>query len=298
MKISDILQARQTRKPHQPIFSFEFFPPKTPKGEEALYRTVDELRDLHPDFVSVTYGAGGSTRAKTAEWVERIKREHGVETMAHLTCVGASRAELSATITDLSNRGIENILALRGDPPKGADHFEAPPDGLSHGNELVSFIRAHHSDLSVGVAGYPEKHPEAPDPITDLANLRRKVNAGADFVITQLFFENERYFDFVAKLHDDPLWTTPVIPGIMPITSKDQIDKFILMCGASIPGHLRESVVSASSDEEVIEIGVAFAIRQATELLDRGAPGIHFYTLNKSPSTRKILAALRARTSG
>lgn len=283
MKISGILKNKT------PVFSFEFFPPKTTKGEEALYRAIDELRELAPDFVSVTYGAGGSTRSKTLEWVTTIKREHGVEAMAHLTCVGASRDEIGQVLGELVDRGIENVLALRGDPPKGAVHFETPPDGFSHANELVEYIRKNRLDLSVGVAGYPEKHPECVDKETDLVNLRRKIAAGADFVITQLFFDTSCYFDLVQRLGVD----VAVIPGIMPITSNDQIDKFILMCGASIPPPLKAAVLAAGSDEEVTDIGIAFAIEQVKALLAGGAPGIHFYTLNKSSATKRILTAIR-----
>lgn len=293
MKISDILAAKRAHTPRDPIFSFEFFPPKTPKGEEALFRTVDELKSLRPDFISVTYGAGGSTRSKTLEWVERIKREQGIETMAHLTCVGASKYEIAGVLDELVESGIENVLALRGDPPKGSTGFVRPADGFGHAGELVAFIRHRRDPVSVGVAGYPEKHPEAPDLATDVARLREKAAAGADFVITQVFFENASYFAFVRSLALDKAWRCDVIPGIMPITSKEQIDKFILMCGAKIPADLKRAVESAATDDDVVEIGVAYAIRQTRELLASGAPGIHFYTLNKSNATRRILESLR-----
>ncbi|MEK8024203.1 MAG: methylenetetrahydrofolate reductase [NAD(P)H] [Candidatus Hydrogenedentota bacterium] len=289
MKISAILAAKRAKNPREPIFSFEFFPPKTPKGEESLFQTVKDLRSLHPDFISVTYGAGGSTRSKTLEWVETIKRDHGIETMAHLTCVGASRYEIAGVLDELVETGIENVLALRGDPPRGSTSFVKPADGFGHAGELVEFIRRRQDPVSIGVAGYPEKHPEAPDLETDMARLREKAEKGADFVITQLFFENASYFDFVRRLKAHPDWNCDVIPGIMPITSKEQIGKFILMCGAKIPDALRTAVETASSDEEVVEIGIAWAIRQVKELLVGGAPGIHFYTLNKSPATRRIL---------
>jgi methylenetetrahydrofolate reductase (NADPH) len=239
----------------------------------------------------VTYGAGGSTREKTVEWVARIKAEHGVESMAHLTCVGASRAEIASVVDQIIERGVENVLALRGDPPRGDSTFVPAPDGFAHADELVAGIRARNgSRLSIGVAGYPEKHPEAVDYETDLGHLRSKVKAGADFVVTQLFFDNEAYFRYVGKL--DGIGA-PIIPGIMPITSREQIDKFILMCGATIPPDLRSAVEAAPSDEAVVEIGVAYAIRQCRDLLKRGAPGIHFYTLNKSSATRRILSAIR-----
>lgn len=292
MKISKILaQKRAPDGSRAPVFSFEFFPPKTSKGEEALYRAIDELKSLGPDYVSVTYGAGGSTREKTVEWVDRIRREHGVESMAHLTCVGASRAEIASVIDTLLERGVENILALRGDPPRGDAAFIPAPDGYAHANELVAAIRDRHGrQISIGVAGYPEKHPEAVDRETDLSHLRAKVAAGADFVVTQLFFDNTAYFRYLEKLNG---LGVPVIPGIMPITSRDQIDKFILMCGATIPSGLRAAVEAAPSDDAVVEIGIEYAIGQCRELLARGAPGIHFYTLNKSSATRRILSAVR-----
>jgi methylenetetrahydrofolate reductase (NADPH) len=292
MKIAEILaRKRAPGKTPEPVFSFEFFPPKTPKGEDALYRAIDDLKSLAPDFVSVTYGAGGSTREKTVDWVAHIKADHGVESMAHLTCVGASRAEIASVVEQILGRGVENVLALRGDPPRGDANFVPAPDGYAHASELVAGIRGlHGARLSIGVAGYPEKHPEAPDFESDLGHLQSKVAAGADFVITQLFFDNEAYFRYAGRL---AAIGVPIIPGIMPITSREQIDKFILMCGASIPPSLRSSVVGASSDEEVVEIGVEYAIRQCRDLLKRGAPGIHFYTLNKSTATRRILSAIR-----
>lgn len=296
MKISEIIARR--RAAGVPVFSFEFFPPKTPKGEEALYRAIDELRPLDPDFVSVTYGAGGSTREKTAEWTSRIRSEHGVEAMAHLTCVGATKDELAAVVDDLAGRGVENILALRGDPPKGEGTFRPVAGGFAHADEMVSFIRSSWpGKFSIGVAGYPEKHPEAPDLENDVRRLAWKVAAGGDFVVTQLFFDNEAYFSFVDRLRrsaDERVRSVPVAAGIMPITSKEQVGKFIAMCGASIPAGLARDIAGASDDAAAAEIGIAYAIRQVRELIDRGAEAIHFYTLNKSAATRRILASLRS----
>ncbi len=296
-RIAEKLKLRRGQALSRPVYSFEFFPPKTPKGEEALYRTVDDLKRLEPDFVSVTYGAGGSTREKTVEWVDRIQNEHGVTAMAHLTCVGASRAEVGRVLDDLAARGIHNVLALRGDPPRGEEKFVPPADGFAHAHELVKWLRsrAGGSAFSVGVAGYPEKHPEAPDLGTDLQRLADKIDAGADFVVTQLFFDNDSYFSFVDRLRalraNKP--ECLVIPGIMPITAREQLDRFVAMCGAGIPDRLRAEVLSAPDEAAVIEVGVRYAIEQCRDLLARGAPGIHFYTLNKSSATRRILEALR-----
>lgn len=295
MTIREMIARKSVGASSSPIFSFEFFPPKTAKGEESLYRTVDELKALKPDFVSVTYGAGGATRVKTVEWVDKIQNEHGVTAMAHLTCVGASRDELARVLDDLAARGISNVLALRGDPPKGQDRFQPAADGFAFANELVEFVRGRHPEFSIGVAGYPEKHPEAADLETDLARLAAKVEAGGDFVVTQLFFDNDRYFNFVdgfrRLLADRPACF--VIPGVMPITSRDQLDRFVAMCGTFIPPLLREEILSAPDDETVVEIGVRYAIAQCRDLLARGAPGVHFYTLNKSLATRRIMEALR-----
>lgn len=286
MKISDLLAVPQ------PSFSFEFFPPRTDQGTEALFEVVKELRPLEPAFVSITYGAGGSTRSRTLELVRRIKHELSVETMAHLTCVGASRDELARVLDSLVEGGIKNVLCLRGDPPKGQESFEPPADGFAYANELTAFVKKRWP-LCIGTAGYPEGHQEAPDRYTDLLNLKRKVDAGSCFVVTQLFFENDTYFDFVAQARRMGI-TVPIIPGIMPITSAEQIERITELSGASIPERLRKELILRRNDPEAaLQLGVAFATLQCADLLRRGAPGIHFYTLNKSPATRAILAALR-----
>lgn len=291
MKISEILARKAATG--APLFSFEFFPPKTPKGEESLYQVIDELRDLKPGYVSVTYGAGGSTRDKTIDWVTKIKHEHGVEAMAHLTCVGASRAELGRVVDELTGRGIENILALRGDPPRGDTSFKPAADGFAHASELVSFIRSRGAAVAIGVAGYPDKHIDAPDLESDIRRLKEKVAAGADFIVTQLFFINENYFSWADRLRSPEIGIRiPVIPGIMPITARSQVDKFISMCGAALPESLRRAIEGAKDDDEVTEIGIAHAAGQCRELLASGAPGIHFYTLNKSPATRRVLTSI------
>jgi methylenetetrahydrofolate reductase (NADPH) len=278
-----------------PAFSFEFFPPKTEQGVTNLFETVSALRDLEPAFVSVTYGAGGSTRELTLELVARIRREAGIEAMAHLTCVGATREELSETLDRLSEAGIENVLALRGDPPRGETEFTPTPGGLSFGSDLADLAR-ERGTFCVGGACYPEGHVEAADLVSDLAHLRRKVDAGAEFLITQLFFSNDAYFSFVARARAAGI-DVPIVPGIMPITNLEQIERFTAMCGACIPDRLRrELTVRADQPDAVADYGVAYATLQCADLLAHGAPGIHFYTLNRSPATRAILSALRALT--
>jgi methylenetetrahydrofolate reductase (NADPH) len=276
-----------------PTFSFEFLPPKTDDGVAALYETVHELATLEPDFVSVTYGAGGSTRERTIELVTQIKQRTGVEAMAHLTCVGHGRAEIGDILSRYAAAGLENILALRGDPPRGDTAFRPAPDGFRYAAELLAFIRERHP-LTIGAACYPEGHPECPSREDDLANLGAKVRAGADFLITQLFFDNAFYFDFVHRARAAGI-TVPIVPGIMPITSFESIERMTRMCGATIPMRLRLQLEKSQHDPEaILQLGVAHATVQCVDLLRRGAPGIHFYTLNRSRATRMIFAALRA----
>jgi methylenetetrahydrofolate reductase (NADPH) len=294
VRISDLL--RFARERGEPVFSFEFFPPKTPEGERALFETVEALRPLAPAYVSVTYGAGGSTRQKTVELVKRLKRDAEVEAMAHVTCVGSSRDEIAAVLDEVAGAGIQNVLALRGDPPRGQDGFTPHPGGFRYASELVAFIRASPDRwrFCVGAAAYPEGHVETRDLARDLAHLRLKVDAGADFLVTQLFFDNARYFGFVERARAAGI-AVPVIPGIMPFTSVEQVERFTAMCGASIPPALRAAMEVRRDDADgARELGVAYASLQCADLLRRGAPGIHFYTLNRSPSTRAILAALRS----
>ncbi len=274
------------------VFSFEFFPPKTDDGVEQLFRTIGELKALRPAFVSVTYGAGGSTRERTIDLVRRIKHEHGIEAMAHLTCVGSNRSEIEQVLRRLLDAGVENVLALRGDPPKGEREFHAPPDGFAHASELVAFIRPRFR-FCLGGAGYPEGHAECKDLEKDLAHLKMKADAGLDFIITQLFFENRDYFAFIERAGRAGI-RVPIIPGIMPITNVGQIKRFTEMCGATIPGELLAELDAVQDQpESVIRVGIRHATEQCRELLLRGAPGIHFYTLNKSPATRAILESLR-----
>ncbi len=279
----------------RPTFSFEFFPPKSEEAAKQLEQTIADLRELKPSFVSVTYGAGGSTRERTIEIVTRVKRETGIEAMAHLTCVGSTRDELSAVLSKIHAAGIENILALRGDPPKGQSEFKPVEGGFRYASELVGFIRERHSSaFCLGGAAYPEKHPECGNPAVDLMNLRRKVEAGLDFVITQLFFNNRHYFEFVERAQKAGV-RAPIIAGIMPITNAAQIERFMVGCGATIPFALAEELDRRRDDPRaVMELGVAHATAQCIELLERGVPGIHFYTLNKSTATREIYSALQA----
>jgi methylenetetrahydrofolate reductase (NADPH) len=276
-------------------FSFEFFPPKDDDGVAALFTTIGELRELEPAFVSVTYGAGGSTRDRTVELVGRIRRVVGVEAMAHLTCVGHTRAELGAVLDRLRTAGVENVLALRGDPPRGQAEFTPVDGGFRYASELVEFIREGNYDFSLGGACYPEGHPECFDRAIDLANLARKVSSGLEFVITQLFFDNAFYFDFVSRARAAGI-QVPIIPGIMPITNAAQIERFTRLCGATVPMRVALEMERRRDDPEaVLQLGVAHATLQCAELLERGAPGVHFYTLNRSKATRMILSALRQR---
>jgi methylenetetrahydrofolate reductase (NADPH) len=275
-----------------PVFSFEFFPPKTDEGEQRLRETLGALRELEPDFVSVTYGAGGSTRALTLELTKWIKQDLGIEAMAHLSCVGASRDELCVILDSLIDAGIENVLALRGDPPRGDTAWQPHPGGLRYSSELAALISERYP-ACVGAACFPEVHPEAADMATDLRFLKQKVDSGVSFLITQLFFDNEAYFRFVEEARAVGI-EVPIIPGIMPITDVAQIKRFTEMCGACIPAALLEQLERrAQCPDAVLELGVSYATLQCAELLARGAPGIHFYTLNRSPATRAILAALR-----
>ena len=293
MKVIDIL--RFARERGEPVFSFEFFPPKTDEGVRQLFATVEALRPLGPAFVSVTYGAGGSTRQRTLDLVTRLKRETEVEAMAHVTCVGAARQEIAQLLDEVADAGIQNVLALRGDPPRGQTRFESHPDGFQHASELVTFIRGEPRwRFCVGAAAYPEGHVETRDVALDLANLKTKVDAGSDFLITQLFFQNAHYFRFVERARAAGIGV-PILPGIMPFSNVDQVERFTAMCGAVIPPALRAAMeVRRQDPEAAMQLGVAYAALQCGDLLRRGAPGVHFYTLNRSPATRAIVAALRA----
>ncbi len=277
----------------RPVFSFEFFPPNTDEGAENLMRSAADLKAaVQPDFISVTYGAGGTTRDRTFELVTKIHKDLRIRTMAHQTCVAATKNDIAANVERLWNAGIMNILALRGDPPEDEGTFTPPENGYSHASDLIEWVR-ENTEMEVGAACYPEDHPESSDAEVDMKWTAHKVEVGASFLITQLFFDNARYFDFVERARENGV-KVPIVPGIMPITNVSQIERFIKMCGASIPEELRERLHSVADDPAVVmATGIEHAITQCRELLERGAPGLHFYTLNKSHATRSILAAIR-----
>ncbi len=274
-----------------PVISFEFFPPKTDAGFRSLFRSIEELKQLGPGFVSVTMGAGGSTRAKTVDLVIEIQREIGLRGMAHLPCLGFRPRDVTGVLESLETGGVHNVLALRGDPPKDLEGFEHPSDGFDHANELVAFAKAH-GGFSIGAACYPETHPEAESAEADLAHLVRKVEAGADFLITQLFFDNTRYFDFVERARAAGI-AVPIVPGIMPILSAAGIRRMLALGGGTLPGELEAALADVEGDDAATaELGVRWATDQCRELLSRGVPGIHLYTLNKSDATRRIFKTL------
>ena len=286
MKISEKL------KSSLPVFSFEFFPPKDEVGFQNLYETIEKLKPANPAFVSVTYGAGGSTRSKTVDLVGKIKNDIAIESMAHLTCVGHQKDEIVSVLESLQNLRIENVLALRGDPPMGEEKFIKTEGGFGYGNELVSFIKTNFS-FCVGAACYPEGHIECPELSLDMDNLKRKVDAGVDFLITQLFFDNRHYFDFINKARQQGI-NIPIIPGIMPVLNLKQSQRFTKMCGASLSDSLLAKFDGVQDDpDKVREIGINHAIDQCKDLLRLGAPGIHFYTLNRSKATLAILENLQ-----
>ena len=287
MRIDDIIAQRP-----EPVFSFEFFPPKDEAGVQRLFDALAQLRDLDPAFVSVTWGAGGSTRERTLEIVSRVRADHGLEAMAHFTCVGATTDELHGALRQMRDAGLDNVLALRGDPPRGETSFTRTEGGLGYASELAALV-AQDYDFCIAGAAYPEVHPEAHGAESDLRHLKEKVDAGVRVLITQLFFDNEAYFAFVARAREIGI-DVPIIPGIMPITNVAQIKRFTAMCGARIPADLQEALERRADDADAVAaLGASYAALQCAELLEHGAPGIHFYTLNRSPSTRAILQALR-----
>ena len=272
--------------------SFELFPPKTEAGDRALAQNVAELMEFEPSYVTCTYGAGGSTRDKTLDVVQDVKRRFDCPVASHLTCVGCSRDELREFLRDAESRGIDYIVALRGDPPRGETEFRRVADGLTYANELVTLIRAEFPWFGIAVAGYPETHQEAASADADLANLKRKVDAGADAVFTQLFFINRNFFDFRDRYTKAGI-QLPLVPGIMPITSYARIKRITAMCGAIFPEDLAAKLESVKEDDAAqFEIGVEHAIAQCRALIDADVPGLHFYALNKSQACERILDAL------
>src|SRR3954465_5436904 len=287
MRIEQILDERQ------PVFSFEFFPPKTEEGESNLGRGLDDVKGAQAAYVSVTYGAGGSTRDKTVEIVKSIKQDYGIEAMAHFSLVGQSVDGLRPQLDEIAEAGIDNVLALRGDPPAGEDEWIAHPQGLEYSVELIEILKADY-DFCVGAACFPEVHPDAPSAEEDLKYLKRKVDAGANFLITQLFFDNQDYFSFVDEARAAGI-DVPIIPGIWPVTNYTQIKRIADLCKSRFPERFESELQERKDDlSAVTDLGVAYATLQCIELLAKGAPGIHFYTLNRSPATRAILAALRS----
>jgi len=286
MKISSLFAPGRT------LYSFEFFPPKNDGDVDHVLATARELKSLDPAYISVTWGAGGSTRRKTLDIVSAIKNDIGVESMAHLTCVGAGRGDLDEILADIARRGVRNILALRGDPPKGATVFEPHPDGFRHADALVAHIRKNH-DFCLGVAGYPEGHVECPDKERDLDNLKRKVDAGADFIVTQLFFDNADFLRFRDRAAARGV-RVPVVAGLMPITNAGQVQRFTQLCGARLPAPLLAELDRRREDTEAVtRLGIDHAAAQCRGLIAEGVAGVHFYTLNRSRSTAEILRRLK-----
>ncbi len=287
------LSIKQRLAANDPLFSVEFFPPKSDATAQQLLHTAECIKAYCPDFVSITYGAGGSTRSRTLNYARKLHEDYGYAVMPHLTCVGHSREELKQTIAEFKTAGLKQIMALRGDPPKGETNFTPHPDGLRYANELVQLIREVYPECDLGVAGYPEKHPEAPSLEIDLLNLKRKVDAGATFVTTQLFFDNSAYFEFVDNCRRAGI-TVPVLPGLMSVTSYQQALRFCEMCGTSIPMALNEQLIAAGDNKAAVEaIGIEWSYQQAHELLKRGAPGIHLYILNRSGPAIALMKKLQ-----
>jgi methylenetetrahydrofolate reductase (NADPH) len=283
----------EARRAHRPVISFEFFPTKTPEGERTLLdKTIPVLGALKPDFCSVTYGAGGSTREKTLTIVDRIQRQQGLTAMAHMTCVNATREDTTSVLEQARSLGITNILALRGDPPGGVGDFQKTEGGFEYSYELVRFIK-DMDGFSIGVAGFPEGHiAQTEGKYADWQYLKHKIDQGADFVITQLFFSNRDYFEFRDYLTSLGV-TVPLVPGIMPILKAAQIKKMVSLCGADLPeAFVKELDRRGEDDEAVAQFGIEYATRQCEELLREGAPGLHFYTLNKATSTSQIVGNL------
>ena len=292
MLVKDILQSRKT------TFSFEFFPPKSEGNWDKLFETIaKDFVPLKPSYVSVTYGAGGTTRENTHKMVARLQRETDLTVVSHLTCVGSTRDEIYKILESYAQSGIENILALRGDPPRGQTGWTPPPDGFAFTSELAAFIKKHFPRMGIGVAGYPEGHPETPNRLREIEFLKQKVDAGADYIVTQLFFDNRDFYDFcerceIAGIH------VPILAGIMPITSFQMMERLAdLAGGARFPAPLIKAVARAGEKEYVEHVGIHWATEQVRDLLDHGVKGIHFYTLNSSRATLKIYESLGVRSS-
>ncbi len=277
MKISTIFQRKK------PTISFEFFPPKKVENEQMLFDTVDVLKGYNPDFVSITYGAGGSTKTKTLEWTIKLQAEYNLNTMMHLTCISSTQKDIDRIIEVLKDNGVDNILALRGDRPKDSEVKEGP---FKYAYQLVEYLRLKNN-FSIGVAGYPEGHPEAPSLQKDIEYLKMKVDAGADFIITQLFFDNHYFYDFVNRARQIGI-KVPIVAGIMPAINLTQIERFVAMCGATVPARLINSL-TGKDKQLMYTIGVEYATKQCADLLSNGVDGLHFYTLNRYNATKDIM---------
>jgi methylenetetrahydrofolate reductase (NADPH) len=290
MKMQSASSITSALSQENPLFSVEFFPPKDDAGGRRMLETAEAIRPYKPNFVSITYGAGGGTRETTMRYARILQNEYHFEVMPHLTCVGHTVDELLEILEDFAKAGFRNVMALRGDPPQGEEVFKATEGGLSYGSDLVELIRNNFPDFGIGVGGYPEKHPEAEDKAIDLTNLKTKVDAGADFITTQLFFDNQVYFDFVKSCKESAI-NIPVLPGLLPVLSLGQVRRFCKMCEASLPTSLEHKLTQAE-DENQPTVGAEWAASQINELLQEGAPGYHIYALNKPQSTLQILESL------
>jgi methylenetetrahydrofolate reductase (NADPH) len=287
MKVIDAL------KKDKPTLSFEFFPPKTPEKERHLFEVIAQLKAFHPDFVSVTYGALGTTREKTFRWVKEIKEKFKIEPMAHLTCVAATRESIREQIIELERMGVINILALRGDPPEGTPEFIPTSDGFRYAKELMAFIKKNHPEFCLGGAGFPEGHRDAANLELDTQYLKEKVEAGAEYIISQLFFDNAFYFNLLERAKRAGI-DVPIVPGIMPITSLKQIKKMTRVCGATIPPKLMERIEKAGDDKAAVQqIGVEQAVAQCKGLLEAKVPGLHFFVMNQAGPISRILKELK-----
>jgi methylenetetrahydrofolate reductase (NADPH) len=281
-------------KKNRPIMSVEFYPPKTEEGGAQILATAAELqKHFKPDFVSITYGAGGSTREVTQRYAALLREQFQFPVMPHLTCIGASKDELRDLLGTYQRSGIRNIMALRGDPPKGVTTFTPHPEGLHYASELVHLIRTEFPAMSIGVAAYPEKHPEAVSLKADLDHLRHKVEQGADFITTQLFFENELFEQFVLKCRAEGI-QIPILPGILPALSLEQVERFCQMCGTRLPVKLAHQLKNTTNPTERETIGIQWATNQIEDLLRKGVPGIHLYILNRSQPALKLMKQLKA----
>ncbi len=278
-------------KQDHPAVSFELFPPKTEKGEAALYRHVEKLMQFKPDFLTCTYGAGGSTQGKTLEIVSEVKKRFNVPVASHLTVVGSTVDQLRTYLQDASDQSVDYIVALRGDPPQGKETFEAVDGGLSYANELVELISAEYSDFGVLVAGYPEKHKEAPSMEVDLDNLKRKVDAGSHAIVTQLFYDNDDFFRFRDACVDAGI-SIPIVPGLLPVTNLEQVKRITSMCDAKLPAEFVDRLSQRDDKQWQYQVGVEHAIEQTRGLLDAGIQGLHLYVLNRSDATSEILGAV------